>query len=351
MRRKTEGLNIAFLDVMASGLGAIILVLIIVKQDVGKASPEANLLQADLARLEEVDARLKKSLVGLNQGAMGEMRGITDIQAKIATLKAEVLKVSDMISRKQVALSSVRNTIKNAPIAKTDDVVADDKGGEENYVIGLKVEGRRILFLIDSSASMTDEKLITIIRRKNTSDAEKKRGPKWQRTKRIVRWLLARAPKSSQVAVVAYNRKAMVLAGGWFNSRNSKAIGRLYSDLDKLVPTGSTNLQLGLQKAATLAPTNIYLVTDGLPTEGQSRYASLNPFAACSSLLGKSTNISGACRIKLFRQTILESASAKSVRLNVVLLPIEGDPQAAPAYWAWAASTGGLLISPAASWP
>jgi len=351
IRRKTEGLNIAFLDIMASGLGAIILVLIIVKQDVGKASPEANLLQTDLARLEEVDARLKKSLADLNQGAMGEMRGIASIQTKIATLKAEVSKVSDMVSRQQVALSSVRNTIKNTPIAKTDDIVANDKGGEENYMIGLKIEGRKILFLIDSSASMTDEKLITIIRRKNTSDAEKKKGPKWQRTKRIVRWLLARAPKSSRVAVVAYNRKVSVLGGGWLNSRNPNAIGRLYSDLDKLVPTGSTNLQLGLQKAVTLAPTNIYLVTDGLPTEGQSRYASLNPFAACSSLLGKSTNISGACRIKLFRQTILESAPAKSVRVNVVLLPIEGDPQAAPAYWTWTASTGGLLISPAASWP
>jgi len=351
IRRKTGGLNIAFLDVMASGLGAIILVLIIVKHDVGKATPEANLLQTELARLEEVDARLQQSLAELHQGALGEMKEITSMQTKNATLKAEVLKVSDIISRKQMALSSIKKTIKNAPMAKTNDVVANDKGGEENYLIGLKVEGRRILFLIDSSASMTDEKLVEIIRRKNTSDSEKKRGAKWQRTKRIVRWLLARAPESSQVAVVAYNRKAMVLGSGWLNSRNPKAIRRLYADLDQLVPTGSTNLQLGLQKARSLAPANIYLVTDGLPTAGQSRYASLNPFAACSSLLGKSSNISGVCRIKLFRQTILESAPARNVRVNVVLLPIEGDPQAAPAYWAWAASTGGLLISPAASWP
>jgi len=351
IRRKTEGLNIAFLDVMASGLGAIILVLIIVKQDVGKASPEASLLQSDLARLEEVDDRLKKLLAESNRGAMDGIRKITSTQAKIEALKSETLKISDMISRKQMALSSIKNTIKNAPVAKTNDVVANDEGGEENYLIGLKVEGRRILFLIDSSASMTDEKLIDIIRRKNTPDAEKKRGPKWQRTKRIVRWLLARAPKSSQVAVVTYNRTASILGGGWLNSRNPNAIRKLYGELDKLAPTGSTNLQLGLQKAASLAPTNIYLVTDGLPTEGQSRYASLNPFAACSSLLGKSTNISGACRIKLFRQTLLESAPAQSVRVNVVLLPIEGDPQAAPAYWAWTASTGGLLISPAVNWP
>jgi len=336
---------------MASGLGAIILVLIIVKQDVATSSPETGLLHADLARLEEQDAKIKEAASVLNKDALSEMKGITRIQARISTLRTEVSKKSDVISQKKVELSSVKNTIKNAPKARKDDVVENDKGGEENYVMGLKVEGNKIVFLVDSSASMTDEKLIDIIHRKNTSDAEKKRGHKWQRTKRIMRWLMARAPKSSQVAVVAYNRKVSVLGGGgWFHSRNPNDIARLYSALDKLVPTGSTNLQLGLQKVTSLTPTDIYLVTDGLPTEGQSHYASLNPFAACSSLLGKSTNISGACRLKLFRQTIAESASGESVKVNVILLPIEGDPQAAPAYWAWAASTGGLLISPAVSW-
>jgi len=351
IRRKTEGFNIAFLDIMASGLGAIILVLIIVKQDVATSSPQTGLLHADLARLEAQDASLKKAASVLNHAAMGEMKGITGMQARISTLRTEVSERSDAISQKKVELSSVKNTIKNAPRARKDDVVENDKGGEENYLIGLKVEGRKIVFLVDSSASMTDEKLIDIIRRKNTSDAEKKRGAKWQRTKRIVRWLMARAPKSSLVAVVAYNRKALVLAGGgWFSSRNTDRIHRLYNDLDKLVPTGATNLQLGLQKAASLIPTDIYLVTDGLPTAGQSNYSSLNPFAACNSLLGKSTHISGPCRLKLFRQTLLESAPG-SVTVNVILLPIEGDPQAAPAYWAWTASTGGLLISPAVSWP
>jgi hypothetical protein len=41
----------------------------------------------------------------------------------------------------------------------------------------------------------------------------------------------------------------------------------------------------------------------------------------------------------------------KGVKVNVILLPIEGDPQASPEFWNWTASTGGLLISPAESWP
>ncbi len=337
---------------MASGLGAIILVLILVKQDVDKGAPEVDLLQADVARLAEQDAGLKKAVSSLSSDALAEITEIAKIQAKISAIKAEMSQKSDVVSQKKMEVSSVRDNIKHSPGAKKDDVVESDSGGEEDYVMGLKVEGRKIVFLVDSSASMTDEKLIDIIRRKNSSASEKKSGPKWQRTKRVVRWLIARSPKTSQIAVVAYHKQAEVLGGaGWFSSRDGNSVGKVYSDLDKLVPTGSTNLQRGLQKAARLKPTDIYLVTDGLPTDGQSRYASLNPFATCGSLLGKSNTISGACRVKLFRQTINDSAPGRDTKVNVILLPIEGDPQAAPEYWRWTAATGGLLISPAVSWP
>ena len=337
---------------MACGLGAIILVFMILKQHVDQSTVEVEPLQSDLVQLQQQDKALMKSIAMLHSETLIEMQQVSKARADIAVLKNEIAKKSDAVTRRNVQLSSVKNTIKNAPRAKKDDVVKTDPGGEENYIMGIKVEGRKIALLIDSSASMTDEKLIRIIHRKNTTDAEKKRGPKWQRTKRIVRWLLARAPKSSQISVVAYNQTAQVLGGvGWMGSRNASSIARLYSDLDKLVPTGPTNLQIGLQKVAALKPTDIYVVTDGLPTAGQSRYASLNPFAACSSLLGKSNNISGICRVKLFRQSVRESSPKGGVKVNVILLPIEGDPQAAPEYWAWTASTGGLLISPALSWP
>ena len=337
---------------MACGLGAIILVFMIVKHNVDQPATEVDLLQSDLAQLQKQQAALKQSISQLDADALNEMKKISRNQATVSALKQETAKKSDLLKHRNMELSAVKNTIKNAPKAKKDDVVKNDRGGEENYIMGIRVEGRKIVFLVDSSASMTDEKLIQIIRRKNSSEGEKKRGPKWQRTKRIMRWLLVRTPKSSQVAVVAYNKTARVLGGsGWLNGRDASSIQKLYREIDKLVPTGSTNLQLGLQKAAALGPTDMYVVTDGLPTAGQSRYSSLNPFSACSSLLGKSSNISGDCRVKLFRQSIAESSPKGSVKINVILLPIEGDPQASPEYWAWSASTGGLLISPALSWP
>lgn len=337
---------------MASGLGAIILVLIIVKQDIDKNSPEVDLLQADLTRVQAQDARVKESLANFNAAALNEISQTARTQAQVAALKNDISRKQEALKQQQTAVASIKSSIEKTPTAKPDDALKSNQGGEENYIMGLKVEGRKIIFLIDSSASMTDEKLIDIIRRKNSSASEKKRGPKWQRSKRIARWLLARTPKSSQVAVLAYSNKTTNLGGsGWLDSRDVSSINKVIADLDQLVPSGATNLQLGLQAARKLQPTNLYLLTDGLPTAGQSSYAGLNPFSSCGGLLGRSNTISGPCRVKLFQQTLAESALPKGVKVDVILLPIEGDPQAAPWYWRWTSATGGLLITPAESWP
>ncbi|MDQ6975575.1 MAG: VWA domain-containing protein [Mariprofundaceae bacterium] len=347
-----EGFNIAFLDIMASGLGAIILVLIIVKQDVDKSSPEVALLQADLAKVQAQDKQLKKSLSESSDSALDVLSKMTKIQAATAAVKAEILRKNKELAQQNLAVSSIKDTIEKSPIARQDDVLKTDAGGEENYIMGLKVEGRKILLLLDSSASMTDEKLINIIRRKNSSQKEKKRGPKWQRSKRIVRWLLARSPKSSKIAVVAYNHKSKLLgAASWVNSRDASSIKKITRDLDRLVPTGATNLQRGLQKVRALQPTDVYVITDGLPTAGESGFSRLNPFSSCGGLLGRANTISGACRIKLFQQTLRESAPGRGIKVNIILLPLEGDPQASSQYWAWSSATGGLLISPAEQWP
>ena len=58
---------------------------------------------------------------------------------------------------------------------------------------------------------MTDEKLIDIIKRKTQSDDNIKKGPKWQRTIRIVKWLLARLPNDSRVTVVKFSNNGKIL--------------------------------------------------------------------------------------------------------------------------------------------
>lgn len=349
--RKSEGFNLAFLDIMACGLGAVVLVLMLVKHNVGYSAPETDLLGNDLTSLQQQQQVLQETLKALKDVSSAESQKIARLKAKIAKLEQEIHAKNSSLVNRQQQLAALKNDIKNAPRASREDVIEDDRGGEENYLMGLKVEGQRIAILLDSSASMTDEKLIDVIRRKNGSVKDKKTGPKWQRTKKVVKWLLARVPKGSKAAVISYNDAAKNLGkSDWFNPGNSTLLAGVYQDIDNLVPEGPTNLQKGLKAVAGLKPSDIYLVTDGLPTTGDSRYASLNPFASCSSLLGQSKTISGICRIKLFRQTLIDSAPS-SAKVNVVLLPIEGDPDASNEYWKWTATTGGLLISPAVNWP
>jgi hypothetical protein len=336
---------------MSCGLGAMVLVFILVKYDVSDSNAEANNLVAEVRLLESQQVRLQQTLDQLRNTSQTETEKIKKLKEKIAQIKQGLSKKESNLKNKKGELTALKNSIATRPIAHKDDLIEDDRGGEENYLIGLKVEGRRIVVLIDSSASMTDEKLLNIIRRKNSSTQNKKQGPKWLRTKKIVRWLLARTPKVSQLSVLAFNDSIHSLGKSkWVTVNTDGILKDFYEKLDSIVPTGATNLHKGLQAVSRLNATDLYIITDGLPTTGESNYAHLNPFSGCSSLLGNSKSISGECRVKLFRQSV-KDASLADVKVNIILLPIEGDPSAVNEYWSWAASTGGLVISPAVTWP
>ena len=350
-RRKSEGFNLAFLDIMSCGLGAVVLVFMLVKHNVGSSITETDLLAGDVQRLELQEEEFQQTLEHLLNISQSEAEKIAQLRATLAQLEQSISQKKMSLVQKKDQLAILKKDISTRPIVQKDDIVEDDRGGEENYLMGLKVEGRRIAVLIDSSASMTDEKLLDIIKRKNGSIVGKKRGPKWLRTRKTVRWLLARVPKTSQLVVISYNASVKSLgSANWLKVDSPATLQAIYSELDTIVPEGATNLQKGLQAVSGRGATDLYVVTDGLPTVGESRYASLNPFARCSSLLGKSSTISGECRVKLFRQSIKDS-NLGSLKVNVILLPIEGDPDAANEYWGWAALSGGLMISPALNWP
>jgi hypothetical protein len=336
---------------MACGLGAAILVFMLVKHNVSSPAVETDLLTGDVQTLELRKEGLRQHLDELQNVSRSDTEKIARLQARLTEIKQTLTQKEISVKQKKEELSALKRDIASRPLAQKEDLIEDDRGGEENYLMGLRVEGRRIAILVDSSASMTDETLLEIIKRKNGSSLGKQQGPKWLRTRKTVRWLLARIPKKSEFTVIYFNDSVQPATNmGWFAADNPATIKKLYRELDSIVPKGATNLQKGLSAVSQLRPTDLYLITDGLPTVGDSRYASLNPFARCSSLLGKSTKISGECRVKLFRQTITDS-SPKNVKVNVILLPIEGDPDAVNEYWSWAALTGGLVISPAVNWP
>lgn len=348
-RRRTEGFNLTFLDVMACGLGAAILLFLIVRHHTDAGAPEDERLRSELHALRERESALEEGIgearrrgAALDRTAEAREKEHAAAQSALDSLRRE----AERLRGRNEALAA---SVEEAGAAQSSDVVEDPAAGEERYLLGLRVEGERIAILLDRSASMTDEKLIDVVRRKVLADAEKRKGPKWSRTRRTVRWLLNRLPEGGEVAVVAFNEEAVFLGGGgWRDGRDRAAASGLFLALDDLVPTGATNLQAGLDALARLEPppTDVYLVTDGLPTRSEYKGFLLS---GCSH---RSRNVSGECRKALLGRTLRESARhAGRGKVNVILLPLEGDPEAAAEYWVWSSVTGGLLMAPAAGWP
>lgn len=352
-RKKAEGFSLAFLDIMSCGLGAVILVFMLVKQKIDETPVEIDNLKQDISQLEQAREEADATLEQIRSQLSSENARYQSLKQQLAEKQATLNAQNQQMQRSESALEELKSSITSIEVPKQQaDLIESPRINEENYLLGLKVQGPKIAILVDVSASMTHEKLIDIIRAKNSSPQTRQNAEKWQRTRRVVEWLLARLPQDSEIVVVAFSEDAKVLGAtkGWQSASASQTVSSIIADLNQMVPEGATNLQKGLNTINSFSPSNLYVVTDGLPTKGESQYRSLNPFSSCSSLTGNAQTISGECRVKLFQQTINESGK-RGMQVDVIMLPLEGDPDSVNQYWVWAATTGGLLISPASNWP
>ncbi len=351
-RQAIDGFNLAFLDVMACGLGAIILIFMLVDFQSFAETPTEELqkLEQDLQANEDQVTQLQKALDETNR-LLGLVSTQKDETAQsIADVKVAQQAMFKAVSEQQAVVAELSETLAAlAPLPTPSDNVDLQGTGEQNYLLGLKVEGQSIGILVDKSASMMAPKLIDIFKYKAQPDPVKVTAKKWQRTRRVLTWLLARAPQTSTVTAVAFSDSTLTLgSGAGIPVSDASAMQSIISDMAQLIPHGGTDLQAGLAALQQADPkiTDIYIITDGLPTLGQ--FTGMNRLSRCQSFFGNSNTISGECRAKLFVETI---KTAPSVKTHVILLPLEGDPEAAQAYWAWAKSTGGVMIAPAQDWP
>jgi len=351
-RRRPEGFNLAFLDIMACGLGAIILIFMLVKYHADTPGVDSHLLESQLANLRAsiaADAIANRVLEAQLQALRGELQqaaqraGAAGEESKAAAaeliaLTREVGKLEDALAKRKAAA---------AEAAARASEVTEDKF-EQDHLIGLRVEGKRILVLLDNSASMADEFLVDIIKAKAAGAAAQQAAPKWRRALQVAEWIIERVPVGSEYVVARYNDSAsFVLNSTWRAGDDDEARDAVLQAMQELRPHNATNLHAALQfvKRSRVNPTDIYVITDSLPTEGRDALP-----ARKRIVCRKSTTVSGDCRLELFHAAIQKFADRRA-RVNTVLLPIEGDPDAAYAYWLWSASTTGMLVSPAGSWP
>ena len=188
---------------------------------------------------------------------------------------------------------------------------------------------------------MLDETIVNIVRRKLQDATLRRNAPKWQRAVRSVRWLLANLQRAKQFQVYAFNTRAQpVIAGSegrWLSTDNAKTLAAVVDALETLAPLEGTNLARAFAVVSSLnpPPDSVILLTDGLPTQG-------------STTPGAHT-VSAAERLALFEQAA--GRLGKGIPVNTLLFPIEGDPEAAEAFWRLAIQTQGSFITPSRDWP
>jgi hypothetical protein len=336
MRIKRGGVvsSLAFIDVMACGLGAVMLLFFII--DFDDTEPvEAESIAAPLA---------EKSVVHT------EDRRKAQLVEQIARARQDVDQLQSDLS--EAIVGQIEAQMKVDAIPKSSPSLSK-KPRERVYsgdLVGLKVEGTKILILFDVSASMSENKLIDII--VGTSDPSGTRlaqGGKWATAKDILRWVVDNAPEQSSMKLISFSEEANLHTDQWVSKSSlNSVVGRTAAGLK---PEGGTNLGSALQLAADKArdADSVYLITDGLPTLKGKGTSLLTALISCG--LGGSGYVSGECREAYFESAVNRYSRNSAAQVSVILLPLEGDPRAAPLYWSWAKRTGGMIFSPAEGWP
>lgn len=348
-RRSNDGFNMSFIDVMACGLGAVILIFILIDFYAARIDPSDELarLEAELSAASAAEQEIDDVISSIiNDIQLTQTEQQLSQQAQREQLQQQQV-LLQQVSEQIAAIAELQQELSALAQVETPDSAIELAGrGEENYITGMVVEGRQIGILLDRSASMMDENLIAILRSLALTPAQRQRRPKWQRSQQTAKWLLARVPEAANVTVVSFSETAEVMGPNRINAaRDGSAMQAIARDIDQVAPAGGTNLQAGMDALLQANPniTDVYLITDGLPTLGDG--LSLR----CRTVATRSRTISSDCRQQLTVATI--GRISQRFRMNIILLPLEGDPYAASMYWEWTNATQGRLLVPAEGWP
>jgi hypothetical protein len=361
-RRETNIFSLSLLDCICCGLGALTLFhMIVASRSARTHRVNAELLQAEVDKrelevlegnerlveirntIQEIEER-RKAAQGLSTRVIETIR---QIQEELAIYEAKTVATRASVEKLKADLKSLEEGTKRlsggqpseqAPGRNVRAVTGD---GDRQYLSGLKIGGKRILLLVDASASMLAGDIVNAVRRRHLAPAERVRARKWRHAVRGVDWLTAQLPREAQYQIYVFDTTARPLVPGsegvWLPVKDAAAIDRAIAALRQTAPSGGTSLHaaFGAARAMNPPPDNIMLITDGLPTQG-------------ARPPGRRT-VSGRERLRHFDDALDELP--RGVPVNVVLYPMEGDPLAMSAFWRLAMASRGSLMTPSTAWP
>jgi hypothetical protein len=361
-RRETNVFSLSLLDCICCGFGALILFHMIIASRSGQRYEQVTeTLQAEVDRRREEVVEGKVRLVELRNSfreieerraaAQGLSTRILEtlrqIEEELATYDARTVAQRAHVERLKADLRSLEQGTKRLSGGTPSQEVPGRNvrsftgDGDRQYLTGLKVGGKRIFILVDASSSMLAGDIVNAVRRHLFPPQTRLRARKWRHAVRSADWLAAQMPRDSQFQLYVFNTRARPVLPGtdgvWLAAKDRASVDKAIVALGQTAPDGGTSLfhAFAAAKAMSPPPDNIILLTDGLPTQGESAPSR--------------GTVSGRERLRHLDRALEELP--RGVPVNVILFPMEGDPMASPAFWKLAMASRGSFMTPSSAWP
>ena len=205
--------NIAFLDCICCGFGAVILLFVLtsgkkavhrvnqlsdVEMDLGRMRMNIQAEEQALLQLSSSILEIKKRLQTLDQR---EKEVEETLEDKTMNLRLLLSRLAEMEELRDILLGD----LENLPTVPEEVPIPVPRPLRRQYLTDFKLDGDRVLFLLEASGGMLDETFDLAIERSAGTDEEKRAAPKWQRTIRSLQWLLTMLRPPSTYQIYIYN--------------------------------------------------------------------------------------------------------------------------------------------------
>ena len=253
-RRETNIFSLSFLDVMSCGFGAVVLIFLIINHASQRNAEVVN--QDLLAEIRLLDYQVQtgeKDLVELKEQLESLLNRISDSDKQLNSTKS-ILATSteDLADASEISLARIESLEKlKSDVESREEELKRLKAledaaegnrirsftgeGDRQYLTGLKVGGKNILVVVDMSASMLDDDIVNVLRRRNMSDERRLRAPKWQRAIRTVEWVSSQMPLDASFQIYGFNEETRALLeptlGEWIELGEGRELENALSKL------------------------------------------------------------------------------------------------------------------------
>ena len=362
-RRRFDIFSMSFLDTICCAFGSIVLLYMILNAATGRASQRSTAaMRADADKLEIEVLEGYENMVAMTnalksadrdeRNAQGQasriLEELDESKVQLAEYNKETLARREHINQLKADLKSLEEGTRRLEAGSTARGPAGNRTtgfrgeGDREYLTGIKLGGSHTLILLDASASMLDETIVNVLRMRNMGVASQRAAPKWRSAVSTVEWLVSQVKPNTQLQIYAFNTKPWPLKEGsegkWLSISDAKSVGAELEALHALAPSNGTSLDnvFDVVNSFDPKPDSVVLITDGLPTQDRN-----GP--------GRSKTIDSKGRLRLFERAI--ARYPRGIPLNVILFPMEGDPEASGAFWVAARQTRGSYMVPSKDWP